>query len=106
MADLVRQLIEMIYCRKYVGYLKVEDLRNWDGSHRGWLVYIGLHQDERPLQIAYDGDEFQFLKYLDRRLRTDRLHEIQYSNGYRIRVDGNQDPATHIPPKDIKASMI
>lgn len=106
MADLVRQLIEIIYCRKYEGYLRVRDIREQDGSHRGWMVSIGLHQDERPLEIAYDGDAYFFLTKLDRRLRTDHLHYTDYYNGYKIKLDGNQDPSTALPPKYIKASII
>lgn len=106
MAERVRQLIEQVYCRKYAGLLRVRHLVNYDNSHRGWLLTLGLHVDERPLEIAYDGTSEEFLDRLHKRLHEDHLHHTDYFNGYKITLDPNQDPSTAIPPKDIKASII
>lgn len=106
MVDLVRQLIKQVYCVNYVGFLKVKKLLNWDESERGWLAQIGLHCDQKPLEIAYDGTYVEFLKRLHKRLHLDHLHDIDYYNGYKITIDPNQDPSTTIPPKDYKASII
>lgn len=106
MEDLVRQLIEMIYCEKYIGSLKASELISLQGIPFGWKISIGLHCDRYPLQIAYDGDVYDFLKCLAKRLRQDHLHYTDYFNGYKITLDPNLDPSTHIPPKDPKASII
>lgn len=89
MEERVRQLIEWVYCRKYVGYLKVEQLKDFQRIPFGWKVSIGLHCDEKPLEIAFDGDEEQFLKLLEKRLRQDHLHTTDFYNGYKITMDPN-----------------
>ena len=89
MEERVRQLIEWIYCRKYVGYLKVEELTQCNQYHVGWKASIGLHCDEKPVEIAFDGTDDEFLQRLEKRLRQDHLHTTDYFNGYKITMDPN-----------------
>lgn len=89
MEEQVRQLIEQVYCLKYVGFLKVQELVNCKKEHFGWKVQIGLHWDEKPIELAFDGDENQFFKSLEKQLRKMHLHTSDYFNGYRITLDPN-----------------
>lgn len=89
MEEQVRQLIERVYCRKYVGYLKATELKDCQGYHFGWKVSLGLYSDEKPLEIAFDGTDDEFLTLLEKRLRQDHLHTTDYYNGYKITMDPN-----------------
>ena len=106
MAELVHRIINRIYCCEYIGRLEVTELCNFDGQRRGWLLILGLHSDERPLQIAFDGSDVDFLYRIHNTLHKDRLHHTEYFNGYKIVRDPNQAPTTNISSKYPKASII
>ena len=65
----VRDLIERIYCYKYVGKIKITELHTHRGHIRGYLFDFGLNRDERPLSIAIDGCPNEVMRYLEQDLR-------------------------------------
>lgn len=81
----VRQLIERIYCYKYVGRIRITELHTAEGGLRGYLIDFGLNRDERPLSIAIDGTAEDCLKYLEKDLRQRRLHYDKYYFGEKLR---------------------
>lgn len=71
----VKELIERVYCCKYIGELKLTKLSD------GYLLSLGLGNPDRPLIFAMDGTPQQFLKALEKRLRQDHLIDTEYSYG-------------------------
>jgi hypothetical protein len=53
----ILELIERLYCRKYIGYIKVHELRDPYEPEilMGYKLVLGLNVKEKPLTIAVDG---------------------------------------------------
>ena len=80
----VKSIIENLYCAEYRGTLKVEEMKNSDGQIRGYIVRIGLNNNERPVYIAFEGDKEHFIKYLIEELKIKRLDANKYFYGDKI----------------------
>lgn len=77
-------IIEKAYCAKYVGKIKVEDLINCNNDVVGYKLTLGLNNVERPLTIQMEGTQNQFLKYIEKELRSRHLHYTSFYTGYQV----------------------
>ena len=53
----ILELIERIYCKKYIGTLEVKHIKPI-----GVTVRFGLNNDEKPIYISAELDDISFLK--------------------------------------------
>ena len=73
----ILELIRNIYCKEYIGRIKViETIDN--GDHLGYRLELGLNKDERPLSIAGEGSDNEFLQFIEKELRNRGLDSIEY----------------------------
>lgn len=79
----VKELIEKVYCKKYIGYIKLTPLKNMFDNIFGYKLDLGMGCDDQPLQIAFDGTASEFMERLETRLRQDHLADETYSYGVR-----------------------
>lgn len=87
MESLVRRLIEYVYNVKFKGTIKVEELHNFRQQGYGWMISIQPNSKySTSLQIAYDGNAFEVLGKLERRLYQDHLYDSEYFTGYQFRI--------------------
>lgn len=77
-------IIEKAYCAKYVGELKIQDLLDCNDKPVGYKLQLGLNSPERPLTIQMQGTAKQFLKFVEKELRTRHLHTTSYYMGYKL----------------------
>ena len=80
----VLDTIEKAYCAKYVGKIKVENLVDCNKNIIGYKLTLGLNNIERPLTIQMEGNVDQFLKYIEKELRSRHLHYTSFYTGYQI----------------------
>ena len=64
----VLSIIEKAYESKYIGKIK-------------------LNNNERPLTIQIEGTPEQFLKYVEKELRSRHLHYTAFYKGYQVPID-------------------
>ena len=74
----VLDIIERIYCAKYVGKLSV---KQW--AH-GYSLTLGLNNTERPIYIMGEGTEEEFLKLVEKELKFMGLDRTKYFFGVKI----------------------
>lgn len=71
----IRDLIKSLYCKEYQGVLKVyETTYKFPGEepeHVGYRMDLGLNKDEKPLSIACDGTAEEFIKFIEKELRSE-----------------------------------
>lgn len=91
----VKSIIEKLYCAKYRGTLRVEELKNSDGTVRGYIVRLGLNNHERPIFIAFEGDKKHFIKFLIEELKIKRLDVTKYFYGDKIYRKGRNEKCCH-----------
>lgn len=84
----VLNIIETAYCAKYVGKMEIKNLLDCNNNQVGYCLVLGLHTPERPLTIQMQGTAQQFLKYVEKELRSRHLHYTKFYTGYKL------------PPKD------
>ncbi len=76
----IRDYIVEDYEKVYIGKMWIEELFYHDGSHRGYLLKLGINSYERPpIEIAIDGDAETFLKYAKQQIHDAGFDEIRYS---------------------------
>lgn len=46
-----------------------------------WAFSLSLNQPDAPLNLMYQGDEYGFLKFLERELRSRQLDRTRYYTG-------------------------
>lgn len=87
----ILELICRIYCKKYIGRLKVEDIFSsfpYEVKHIGYTLKMDLNKDEAPYVLSKEGDEKDFLEFIEKELRnaslvsTDYFTAIQLYNNY------------------------
>ncbi len=71
-------IIGDLYKKCYIGPLKIVPL-----STIGWDVQLGLDCDERPIHIAIELEDEQFLKYFREEMRWRRLANVNFYTGYK-----------------------
>lgn len=84
--ELEQAILDMfikLYCKKYTGILKVRETFS-SNNHLGYVVSIGLNKDERPLSIAFEGDDLEFLKFIEKELRHRDLSRVEYFTAIQI----------------------
>lgn len=72
----IGDLIKQIYCKEYVGKMKLVELLTYSGGHLGYKLTLGLNNVDKPLIISYEGTETQFLGYLEKELRSRHLETV------------------------------
>lgn len=77
--DIILQTYNACYNRK----LKVKELKRFDGSHLGYELIFDLDNYEKPIRLAIDGDECQFLDYIKKHFYNHRLDYVDYFEGYK-----------------------
>jgi hypothetical protein len=80
----VRKLIEDIYEAKYNRLLTVKETFNWAGKHLGYKLSLSLNKDERPIELAMEGNEEQFLKFIENELRHNCYNHVKFYTAKRI----------------------
>lgn len=70
------QIIQEVYRKIYIGKLQVERL-----NPVGLVVKLGLNIDEKPITIAADLEDEQFLDFFRKEIREKRLDETKYFIG-------------------------
>lgn len=76
MVGKILDLIEQIYCKKYIGKLKVEKLPI------GYSVGFWLDRNTPTIIAAEIEDENDFLQYLAKELRNSYWHHNKYTKCY------------------------
>ena len=79
----IRDLIKELYCKEYVGKLKLEELFTSENTHRGYKLTLGMNNVDKPLIISFEGDYKPFLKFLRQEFRDRRLGDTLYFLGYK-----------------------
>lgn len=76
--DMIREL----YCKEYTGRLDVKEtfytFPGEEPEHLGYKVEIGLNKDEKPLSIACDGSDKEFLQFIRQELMERSLDRTSY----------------------------
>lgn len=70
-----------IYCKKYTGKLKVEETLSSKGNHLGYMLKLGLNNNDKPFTISCEGDSEQFLKFVKTELLRSNFHGIDFFKG-------------------------
>lgn len=93
----ILELIERIYCAKYCGYIKVREIKDCfstgccstetQSQIIGYELILGLNVKDKPLIIAMSGTQEQFLRFIAKELRSRKLNQTKYFNGYMVDPD-------------------
>lgn len=75
----IRELICKVYGFAYIGKLKVAEL-----EYGGYEVNITLGIEDQPLHISAQLEWEDFLKFIEKELRSRHLHSAKYYTGYKI----------------------
>ncbi len=80
----ILDLIQKVYCKKYVGHIKcIPTCHN-----NGWTVILGLHGDYKPITISAELPDKKFLKFFEQELRDRDWNTVHWFTGYQILDDG------------------
>lgn len=74
----ILELIEKIYCKKYIGTLKVNHI-----NPIGVTVRFGILNNEKPIYISAELKDDQFLKYIEKELHLRHFDLDKYFVGYK-----------------------
>lgn len=74
----ILDLFEKVYCKKYIGKLKIEELEH------GFRVTLGMGCPERPIVISADLPEKDFLSFFEQELHERHLNTSNYFVGERV----------------------
>ena len=83
----VLSIIEKAYEAKYIGKIKIKNILDCSGKIVGYKLILGLNNNERPLTIQIEGTPEQFLKYVEKELRSRHLHYTTFYKGYQVPID-------------------
>ena len=88
----IRDLFFNITCTKYIGDLELDIIN--DCYDNLYTLRICLNTpDVAPIVLGFQGNEEQFMKYLEKEFRKRRLQEINYTKA--TLINGNNE--WHIP---------
>ena len=85
----IKELIENIYNCKYKGLIRVSET-TYDHPecrspiHLGYQVEIGLNKDEKPIVLAIDGNEQDFLNFIKSELKKNRYNFVDFFTAERL----------------------
>lgn len=79
----IRDYIEELYKCKYVGLLRVNETFQQvpeflNPIHLGYELELCLNKDEKPIRLAIDGNEKQFLQFIKQELKNNRYHCVDF----------------------------
>ena len=74
----ILDLIQRVYCKKYVGHIKCVPICN----NKGWTVILGLHNDYKPITISAELPDKKFLKFFEQELRDRDWNTVHWFTGY------------------------
>lgn len=57
-------LIRKVYCKEYIGTLRL-----WKINPNGWVVRLGMNNDDKPIVISAELPDEKFLRYFEQELR-------------------------------------
>lgn len=80
----ILDLFIKLYCKQYIGLLKVSEILNNKDYVIGYKVDIGLNKDEKPLSIAYEGSDLEFLSFIEKELKKRDLSRVEYFTAIQI----------------------
>ena len=80
----VRKLIEDIYEAEYNRLLSVVETKTWNGKHLGYKLILSLNKDEKPIELAMEGNKDQFLKFVENELRHNCYNHVKFYTAQRI----------------------
>lgn len=84
--DLELAILDMLredYCSEYIGRIKVIETFSL-GKHLGYVLKLGLNKDEKPLAIAMEGSDDEFLKFVHKELCKRKLNKVEYYTAIQI----------------------
>lgn len=93
MKDKILDLIYKIYNRCYIGKLEVTPL-----NPIGYDISMELHSDERPLHIAAELSDDEFLKFFEKELRSRHLATDHFYTGYMTDLPPIKPSADYVFP--------
>lgn len=79
-------IIEKVYCARYTGKIKVEELFDCNNNIVGYKLVLGMNNVERPITMFMHGTQKDFLKYIEKEFRSRHLHYTSYYSGYQVPV--------------------
>ena len=82
MKEAILQAIIETYCKKYIGTLEVEKI-----IPEGWIVRLGMNNDEKPIVISAELSDEKFLKFFIKELRDRNWNTIHWFLGYKLYPD-------------------
>lgn len=87
--EAIKEIIEQTYDCKYTGMLKVyetfqDDPKYKNPIHLGYKVEIGLNKDERPVELAMDGNKKQFLNFIKKEIKNNRYNFVDFFKADRL----------------------
>ena len=95
----ILELIKRIYCAEYHGCITVREIKdcicntccpNYEFTQVvGYELILGMHTPEKPLRLAINGTQEQFLKFIAKELRSRKLNLAKYFTGYMEDPDKN-----------------
>lgn len=83
----VLDIIKKVYEAKYIGKLKIEEIKDCNGKSIGYKLTLGLNNVERPITIQMEGNINKFLSYIEKELRARHLHYTSFYTGYKVPIE-------------------
>lgn len=86
----VLEMIRRLYNAEYTGKIKItQTLKQYPSEkdeylNLGYLLELGLNKDERPITLAFEGTQEQFLKFIFNELKHNRYHYTDYFTAEKI----------------------
>jgi len=74
----LKKFIECFYECKFTGKIKIEEI-----YEKTFYIRLILNQDERPLQMTYDGDFDKFIEFVKKEIGSRQLNKTEYYTGYK-----------------------
>ena len=87
--QIILQLIQEIYCKKYVGHIRLTKL-----NPLGWEDWLGMNNDDKPIVISAELPDDKFLKFFKKELLDRDWDTTKYFIGTRSYPD-NGCPINH-----------
>ena len=85
----ILDIIRKVYEAEYTGRIKVISSHDCGDIYQYELI-LGMNNFERPIRMGYQGNQQDFLKYIDKELRRRYLHHTSFYCGYKVDTDGNK----------------
>lgn len=84
LVDLEQAVLNLIcntYCKEYIGKLEVIETLSSNNEHLGYMLKLGLNNNDKPFTISCEGDSEQFIKFIEKELRRSNFHGVDFFKG-------------------------